>query len=635
MATVVTVHGTFAHVGSTPSAGPEAAPGQQWWQPGSRLEQDLKSLLAAKDGKLTIRAFEWSGENSELARRNAGRELLDYLADLEASKEPYCLVGHSHGGSVISAALLESIARRRPLDNLKRWITIGTPFVSMEREALLFTRLNLVQKVAFVASMMLFLMFAIYMVAGFIRGGETAVIGRAAPEILLVTGFMMSLPILVFYVILKVFDARSLLHYRRRLKARAEAAYGGKWLSLTHADDEAVQGLAFLPTARLTFFEKDFAVPALTMLSVIALPLLYIMLLASPGAMITFADFLKTRVYDQHTNPEVDRAFEDLRKRLAVAQAKANSEQNRTNESAEQRRAVWREYREARRRMQETVPNFTAAERSRRFRLRFFERDGRPCPNGILCGGGRDLRINSALLLHVATDELSWILGAEEASEWSRRSIWTLILPALLVPLISGLIALVLMLIIRFVAKAVSHALSIVLNRLTNDQVKQSAFGNDTDGEIAVGAVDRPAWLSRSQPRLPAAVADKVAAYSNAMAVQSIAKFRRAIGQLANIEPQHSAESAITTYFTWKELVHASYFDVPEFRKLVARAVSRADGFEPAPAFRAEPDFAHTGQWLAEVEGAPAPKPAGSEPPRAKDAGAVSAVVASTVKAEP
>ncbi|MEZ5853807.1 MAG: hypothetical protein R3D67_03320 [Hyphomicrobiaceae bacterium] len=175
-----------------------------------------------------------------------------------------------------------------------------------------------------------------------------------------------------------------------------------------------------------------------------------------------------------------------------------------------------------------------------------------------------------------------------------------------------------------------------MLNNLTNDEVKRAAFGNDTEGETAIGAIDRPVWIDRSPPRLPGALADLVTDYSNGVASHSLAKFRRTIGQLASAEPKHTADSAITTYFTWKELVHASYFDVPEFRKLVAQAISRAEGFEPSRAFKADPEFNRTAQWLAEIDGAPRTvQPPESGSPDRDDSGAVSAVVASTVKAAP
>jgi hypothetical protein len=82
--------------------------------------------------------------------------------------------------------------------------------------------------------------------------------------------------------------------------------------------------------------------------------------------------------------------------------------------------------------------------------------------------------------------------------------------------------------------------------------------------------------------------------------------------------------------------VHASYFDVPEFRKLVAQAVCRADGFAPSERFAADPDFARTEQWLAAIEQSPGTTQVPSDRhPTEKDAKAVAAVVTSTVKAQP
>ncbi len=270
--------------------------------------------------------------------------------------------------------------------------------------------------------------------------------------------------------------------------------------------------------------------------------------------------------------------------------------------SNQARRATWAEYRKKRQELEARYPNLESAQRSLRFKERFFERKGKPCAGGQLCGGGKDFHINSGLLLHVATDELSWAFGAEEARDRRQRGVWSLLLPALLVPMVAGLIALVLMLLIRGLAGIFSNLSSGILNKLTNAEVKRAAFGNDTEGEVAVGAVDRPPWLQHSQPRLPAAISDLITDYSNGIAVQSFAKFRKAIGQLAMTEPKHTADTAISTYFTWKELVHASYFDVPELRKLVAQAVSRTEGFAPSARFKADPDFARTEQWLAAVE---------------------------------
>ena len=631
MATIVTVHGTFAHTESGGTASATPTPELQWWQAGSTFDQDIRASLDAVpgfgEGKLEVARFEWSGENSEMARRKAGKQLFSELRQLEAKGEPYCVVGHSHGGSVIGWALLESAARKQRLDGMKRWITVGTPFVSLKKERLLFQRLDLMRKVVFVASLMLVVMWLVYMLAEALSG-ERMLFGSVFPTVLLVVGTMMSVPIVFFYFALRYWDGQTLLHYRRAVRQRASTSFAARWLPLTHTDDEAVQGLAFLPGAKLFFFDKAFAVPAITMLSVLTVPLIYLLVLTSPTIMVGIGDLLKTHVYDATAHPEAERALRESRERMALARKSAGG-------SEAGRRAIWDDYRKMREQLQARFPDLPAAERALRFKQRFFERDGRPCEGGKLCGQGHDIRVNSGLLLHIVTDELSSAIGGEGVDgrqNWLLR----LLLPAVLVPVAFGILALLMMLIIRSFANIISTGASTVLNNITNAEVKRAAFGNDTEGEIALGAVDRPTWIERSPPRLPAALGDLVTTYSNRIASQSLAKFRRAIGQLASAEPKHTADSAITTYFTWKELVHASYFDVPEFRKLVAQTIARADGFAPSRGFQADADFARTAQWLAEIEGAPGTtaQPA-SSPPDSTDGGAVSAVIASTVKQSP
>ncbi|PPD26896.1 MAG: hypothetical protein CTY20_13655 [Hyphomicrobium sp.] len=640
MATILAVHGTFAHVGSTPAAGGVIDGGRQWWQSGSSFEREIGELVEAGDGPVEVARFEWSGANSELARREAGHRLLAEMQKLEARNETYCVIGHSHGGSVISAALLEAGARRVKLDHMKRWVTVGTPFVKLAKERWLFARLDLFRKVIFVASMMLFLMFMVYLVAD-LAGGQPMLFGTTFPGILVAMGLAMSLPIVFFYFLLSYLDRRNLLLYSRSATRRAREAFGSRWLSLAHADDEAIQGLAFLPGAKLYFFDKSFAVPTLTFASVFALPLLYFVIVTSPNAILGIADWLKADVYAARTSPEAEKAVRDLQASIRQARKNAGFKiaaggPDGQPLSGEERRTAWREYRRARGELAARYPDLPAAERALRFNARFFERNDKPCAGGRLCGEGRDLRINSGLLLHVVTDELTWALGAGDAESRQQRWLWSLVVPAVLVPVIAGLIAFVLMVLIRGAAIAISRGSSSLLNSMTNSEVKRAAFGNDTEGEIAVGAIDRPMWLERSPPRLPAALGKLVTDYSNGIASQSLSKFRNAIGQLASADPKHTADTAITTYFTWKELVHSSYFDVSEFRQLVAQAVSRTDGFKPSSRFKSDASYARTAQWLAEIEGTPGnPGAVADEKPGQKDAEAVAVVLASTVKADP
>ena len=99
MTSIVTIHGTFA-------SGPEQ--GEAWWQSGSNFERRLAELVLPDDGHFEHVPFVWDGANTEAARRSAGADLLKKLVEFDTAGRRYILIGHSHGGSVISNALLDA-----------------------------------------------------------------------------------------------------------------------------------------------------------------------------------------------------------------------------------------------------------------------------------------------------------------------------------------------------------------------------------------------------------------------------------------------------------------------------------------------------------------------------------------------
>ncbi len=612
MATVITVHGTYAHIVGPPEA---RAPAElQWWQPGSTCEQHIRELVQAGDGNLNFMQFTWSGDNSEQERRAAGSKLLAALRSLEERKESYCLVGHSHGGSVIAWALVASVAKGQPLDHLKKWITVGTPFVALRKERFLFSRLTLPRRVVLVASLMLLMMFLFYLGGQLFEG---TLFGTRQGQLLrlVFSGAMMSLPLVVIYALLKILDARRYYGYRPTVLEETQKRYGERWLALNHDDDEAVQGLKLLPRVKLNFFDGGFAVPFLTLVAIFALPLAYLYVVTSPTLMVAITDVLKTRLYGVEdylqSDPTVDAARQEmsaLRRKLRQARqvAEQSGLQPTRAESARQEvDALRQQLREKRRSLLQSHPELPQMQRAQRFKRRFLERDGKPCEGATLCGGGRDFGLNSALLFHIVTDELASAFVDEDTRWGPYGGLLRLLLPIVLVPVVFAALAMAILMLVQFLARYVSRAMSRRLNVLTHHEITRTALGNDTDGEIALGSDSRPAWMSLAYPYLPIELATKISDYSNEISFKSLAKFRNAISTLAFATDDEGKEGLIMSYLTWRELIHTSYFEVPEFRKLLAYAIGQADGFAEADTFKADPDFDRATRWYGTLKPQP------------------------------
>ncbi|MEL7302492.1 MAG: hypothetical protein AAGJ53_02230, partial [Pseudomonadota bacterium] len=408
MAKLITVHGTFAHMELPGGADAGEAP---WWQADSAFSRDVVGALGGSG--LEVEPFVWSGDNSVRARREAGAELFHRLRDLERNGESYALVGHSHGGSVISAALVRAAQQKQELPGLKTWMTVGTPFVELRKERFLFLRLPLFYKALFVASLMLFFMFAFNFIFELIEGSVALTNTTRLTRYAIAGGFM-TLPFIAFLIASFLKERGRLFFYRDRVQARAREWFAPRWLPLTHEDDEAVRGLGSLDKVRFEIFSRDFAVPLLTLLSVFMLPVAYIALVTSPTAMLGIADFMRTNVYQLDTYERAEAQYKARRQELrkyrrdirALRQKLAAEERvGRDLEINANIRKLQTERRNLRQTMQTEFAEFDGIDRAFRFKRRFMERRGRPCENRRLCGGGNSLATNSRLLLHIVTDE--------------------------------------------------------------------------------------------------------------------------------------------------------------------------------------------------------------------------------------
>jgi pimeloyl-ACP methyl ester carboxylesterase len=130
--TVVIIHGTFSS-------------GASWWRPDSDFCKALDTALAAAGSQARCWAhtsaerllfWNWSGDNSEVARRTEAAGLIAYLVSLSWQDDikSIHLVAHSHGGNVLYRALLNPSLNRLIARGILASVTfLGTPFFLFKR----------------------------------------------------------------------------------------------------------------------------------------------------------------------------------------------------------------------------------------------------------------------------------------------------------------------------------------------------------------------------------------------------------------------------------------------------------------------------------------------------------------------
>lgn len=620
LTTIVTVHGTFAHInappvenGGTSSAGSPAAT-IPWWQKESGFGKLVAEMSGDEGANVHIEPFIWSGENSEFERRAAGAKLLNLLKDLEARGEPYSIVAHSHGGSVVSSALMQSIGRNIRLDGLRKWITVGTPFVELHKERYLFLRLPIFLKALFVASLMLLFMFLFFMLNDIAMNGWLNS-SRGKSILYVISAVLASLPFIVFFVVAKFWDGRRLFFYRRRVIHKAHARYGAKWVGLCHEDDEVVQGLTSLKSVDTPIFHKNFAVPALSIFSVFLLPAAYLFVVFSPSIMVSLTDYLKANVYDVAEYERVEMSFrtartelQTLRQRIKRLELEREEERNTTDvvkqlDINKRLEKLVAHRIELRKQLRTAYPNFLQLQRAGRFAQRFLHRDDEPCPGGTLCEGGHSLALNSRLLLHLVTDEASSFLVDEDVRWSTYGRIVRVAVPVILVPFLFGFVAIVLVVIVQFLARLLSAFASRQLDTMTWSQLRRSALGNDTESEIAVGASHTPLWVASPLRYLPPELGNVLTEHSNAAMTESLGKIRNAISDFAFSDRHSSSKAAsVLSFLNWKELIHTSYFEVPEFRAFVAYVLANDEGFGRHERLAQHLDGATAARWFAALK---------------------------------
>ena len=261
---VVTVHGTGAGV-------PEDV-GQSWWQKDSAFQKKTSEIVELAGDNIEVVPFHWgTGPNSETQRREAGTQLYEQLRGYDTEGTDYYLIGHSHGGSVIYNALLRSAAKDEPLERLKSWLTVGTPFLDFKASWLLFNRLNIWGQIVYVTGVG-FLLLAIGLLASryfdlpFAKMvsaslGEKAFPNFYYPMLSLFFGY-----VVMCFGILFAAERLTKRWYSDRHKAKVRDLYEKSWVGLWHHDDEAISALANVRALNRAIIPSNFLVPVFSLI---------------------------------------------------------------------------------------------------------------------------------------------------------------------------------------------------------------------------------------------------------------------------------------------------------------------------------------------------------------------------------
>jgi hypothetical protein len=202
------------------------------------------------------------------------------------------------------------------------------------------------------------------------------------------------------------------------------------------------------------------------------------------------------------------------------------------------------------------------------------------------------------VLFHIVTDDLTSAIFNDDTKLGNWGVALRAAVPLVVVPIVFVLLALLAMYLINQLSRAISSLCARLLNRVTLAEVKRVIYGNDTNGELAIGGGPRPAWMNTAPAFLPADVGTRITEFANQTTAASLAKFRNALSTIALAEGKTKDSSLVSNYLTWKELIHTAYFELPEFRRLLARAVVEAEGFRPSAAFAGDPSYVKAADWL-------------------------------------
>lgn len=497
----ITVHGTGDQIAAV--AGEEA----KWWQPDSQFCADL---IAAAPAGSRIEPFIWSGANDELHRRKAARKLLSRIR--AAHSEPITLIGHSHGGSVIATALRYAAAKRLQLNNLQRWVTVGSPFISMKPTVAYWRRFNVYGQALLIAALLTCVVAVVGIrflfntltasLRGEAGGGNwfEAVYYSSAGQ-----SAWASVSALVVFFMLLWFSQKGVRElYSKRNKRLFSETFSLRWRGTTARLDEATGGLAKLTSIRLRVFDDSVLVGALRGAAAALLftySAFYLLIHHHIAALLLFSFSSNATDADQKSAQFAwDADFQSLQERTYFLYS-------------------W---------IDDPLDKLTYS------------------------------------MLGLEGDFYNWIsnyLGSYDTGAWVVFALYPITVTLIAFAALVSCLALANM-VGRFVIGPLAAS---ALNGAANLAILKRALGNTTTGERAIGVTLSPFEEAQSNTTMPAEADAALESFARQHAADTLAKVHEEIFR-ADAKPVTFISQAVLAHLSWRELIHTAYFKVSESR---------------------------------------------------------------------
>ena len=129
--------------------------------------------------------------------------------------------------------------------------------------------------------------------------------------------------------------------------------------------------------------------------------------------------------------------------------------------------------------------------------------------------------------------------------------------------------------VLKILAWAVGAALAPMINKVIWVSVRERAWGDDLLKEDVRSIAAHPPEFGRRFSPLPERIATPLKAHSDGHAISTLNKVRLILGMASDGPKAPDLKTELNEALKWKELIHTSYFDVPEFIDLLALGMAR------------------------------------------------------------